>query len=272
MPAETLCVASGAIGRSQNSLRDPHHVRRSGGTSLWMLEYGVSGRGWIRTPSAVLPIAPGDFFIYQPLVAQDYGMDRKAGNWDHIWITFSPRPHWHDWLNWPEVSDGIRRLHLPDPGARRQLRQRLEHALRIFFGTHTRRHDLVLNVLEELLITCDAWNPAGRTARLDDRIRTALQHLCDHATEKITLQNLARVCGLSPSRLSHLFKEQVGETPLQYLEQRRMETARDLLQMTSKPVSQVAYEVGFGNPFYFSRIYRRRMGIPPSATRPRPAR
>ena len=133
--------------------------------------------------------------------------------------------------------------------------------------TTMRRHDFVLNVLEEILLTCDAWNPSSRTALFDERIRTALTHLCEHAAEKITLQDLANVCGLSPSRLSHLFKAQVGETPLQYLEQRRIETARELLQMTSKSVAQIAYETGFNNPFYFSRVYRRRMGLPPRAAR-----
>ncbi len=269
MPFPPLIVESGAIGRAQNNQRHPHHVFRPGGSNIWLLEYAVAGRGWIRTPESTTPVEPGNFFIYKPLIAQDYGMDRNVGAWDHIWISFSPRPHWHDWLNWPEKSGGIFVLNLADRATRRQLLARMEHALQVFAGTHTRRRDLVLNVLEEILLTCDAWNPASKTARLDERIRAALRHLCEHAAERITLQDLAKVCGLSPSRLSHLFKEQVGETPLQYLEQRRIEIARDLLQMTGKSVSQIAYEVGFNNPFYFSRIYRRRMGIPPSATRPR---
>jgi AraC family transcriptional regulator of arabinose operon len=267
MTAPSLITESGVIGRGLNNKRNVHHVCRPGGTSIWLLEYTVAGRGWIRTPESLIHVEPGDLFLFKPLTTQDYGMDAGAGTWDHIWLSFSPRPHWHDWLNWPEKPGGPLLLRIPDRATRRHLRARLEHALRLFAGTHARRRDFVLNVLEELLLICDAWNPANRNSRLDDRIRTALQYLCDHATEKITLPDLARACGLSPSRLSHLFKEQVGETPLQYLEQRRMETARDLLQMTSQPVSQIADEVGFANPFYFSRIYRRRMGHPPSATR-----
>ena len=262
-----LITESGVIGREKNHRRNPHHVFRPGGTSIWLLEYTRAGQGWLQTAGPLIPATPGDFFIYQPLARQDYGMDPAVGAWDHTWISFSPRPHWLDWLNWPEQPGGILMLRIPDRATRRQLEARLDHARQVLAGTQVRRRDLVLNVLEEVLLTCEAWNPASQSARLDDRIRAALQHLCDHAAEKITLERLSQVCGLSPSRLSHLFKAQVGETPLQYLEQRRIEAARDLLQMTSKPISQIAYEVGFHNPFYFSRIYRRKMGVPPSASR-----
>jgi AraC family transcriptional regulator of arabinose operon len=124
-----------------------------------------------------------------------------------------------------------------------------------------------MNILEEILLTCDIWNPASRTASLDDRIRTALNYLCDNSAKRITLADLGRVCSLSPSRLSHLFKQRMGETPMQYLEQRRIERAKDLLQMTGKTVSQVAYEIGFENPFYFSRVFKRRTGKSPRQIR-----
>jgi AraC family transcriptional regulator of arabinose operon len=267
MNLQPLVVESGVIGRGKNNKSNPHYVYRRDGTSIWLLEYTVKGGAHIRAGGSVFKSEPGDFFIFKPLVTQDYGMDTGVGSWDHIWLSFSPRPHWHDWLKWPEKPGGILVLRMPDRATRTHLLTRMEYALKIAVGMHARRRDFALNVLEEILLACDEWNPAGKAARLDDRIRAALKHLCEHSAEKITLQNLAKVCGLSPSRLSHLFKEQAGETPLQYLEQRRIEAARDLLQMTSKPVSQIAYEVGFNNPFHFSRIYRRKMGIPPSATR-----
>jgi AraC family transcriptional regulator of arabinose operon len=269
MASLPLVTQPGVIGRGQNHPGNPNSIFRPGGTSVWLLEYTVAGAGRIRMAGGAVRAEPGDFFLYKPLTLQDYSMDPDAGRWDHVWFTFSPRPHWHDWLQWPELPGGPQFLRIPEPDVRQQLLARMEHARRIFAGTHARRRDFVMNVLEEVLLVCDGWNPNSRAATLDDRIRHALQHLCEHAAEKFTLQKLAQVCGLSPSRLSHLFKEQVGETPLQYLEQRRIETARDLLLMTGKPVAQVAYEVGFSNPFYFSRIYRRRMGHPPSAARPK---
>ncbi|MCX6992782.1 MAG: arabinose operon transcriptional regulator AraC [Kiritimatiellaeota bacterium] len=260
-------IQSGTVGRGQNNRSNPHHVYRPGGTDIWILEYTVSGRGWIRAGQSKFLVESGDFLLFKPAVLQDYGMDKDAGAWDHIWFCFAPWPHWYDWLAWPERAEGILHLPIRDTQARRQLLARMEDALKLSMGIYVRKRDFVMNIIEEILLTCDIWNPASRTASLDDRIRTALNYMCANSAKKITLADLGRVCSLSPSRLSHLFKRQMGETPMQYLEQRRIERAKDLLQMTSKTVAQVAYAIGFENPFYFSRVFKRRTGKSPRQIR-----
>ncbi|MBU4290307.1 MAG: arabinose operon transcriptional regulator AraC [Verrucomicrobia bacterium] len=240
---------------------------RLGGTDVWLLEYTVSGRGWISEGKSTFPLEAGDFLLFEPEVLQDYGMDKDAGEWNHIWFCFTPRSHWHDWLAWPKRAGGFFNLQIRDAQVRRQLLARMEDALKLSLGTYVRRRDFVMNIIEEILLTCDIWNPASRTAGLDDRIRTALNYLCDNSVKRITLTDLGRVCALSPSRLSHLFKQQMGETPMQYLEQRKIERAKDLLLMTGKTVSQVAYEIGFENQFYFSRVFKRCTGKSPRQIR-----
>ena len=78
---------------------------------------------------------------------------------------------------------------------------------------------------------------------------------------------LAIAAGLSVSRLSHLFHAQVGVTPMQYLERLRIQHARELLLMSGRSVSEVAYAVGFENPLYFSRVFRRHAATSPRAFR-----
>ncbi len=257
----------GVMGRGQNNLNNRHHISRADGTNIWLLEYTVSGAGWVRTGEMIHSLMPGSFLVFKPCVEQEYGMDLEVGAWDHIWFCFSPRPHWHDWLNWPELDSGVMFLSIKDANLGKQLMKRMEHALRMSYGILDRRQDLMMNVLEEILIHADAWNPSRKTAMLDDRIRDVLTYLCENSARRIVLEELAKVSSLSESRLSHLFREQMGETPMQYLEKRRIEQAQNLLQMTGKTVSQVAYEVGFNNPFYFSRVFKRRMGMNPSQVR-----
>jgi transcriptional regulator GlxA family with amidase domain len=64
----------------------------------------------------------------------------------------------------------------------------------------------------------------------------------------VTLEELASVCSLSLFRMSHLFKEQTGMTPLHYLEVHRIQKAQGLLMMTSHSISEIAYQTGFQNP------------------------
>lgn len=254
-------------GWEMNNAARPHRVYRAGGTNVWLLEYTVSGAGWVKTEGAVTGLLCGDFLLYKPLALQDYGMDQDRGSWEHMWFCFFPRPHWHELLNWPQLADGVFRFRPPVSWPGKEMMTRLELGLKHSRGTMPRRLDLVLNVIEEVLLTCDVWNPAGRSGVFDERIRRTLDYMCGNSAKHMPLTQLAKLASLSLSRFSHLFKEQVGETPLQYLEHRRVERAKELLQMTGRTVSQIAYECGFESPFYFSRVFKRNTGLSPKQFR-----
>jgi AraC family transcriptional regulator of arabinose operon len=148
----------------------------------------------------------------------------------------------------------------------------MEQALQVARSVQMHRRDLVMNILEKVLLYCNAWNPAGHEARRDERIYAVLEYINDSITQKLTVASLARVCSLSPSRLSHLFQEQMGQAPMQYVESRRLDLARELLMMTAKPIAQIAEECGFNSPFYFSRVFKAHTGLAPREARRRYAR
>ena len=73
--------------------------------------------------------------------------------------------------------------------------------------------------------------------------------------------------GLSTSRLAHLFREQSGQTPQQYLEGLRMQRATELLRRTGFSIKQIADAVGFESQFYFSQRFKARTHQSPSSFR-----
>lgn len=73
---------------------------------------------------------------------------------------------------------------------------------------------------------------------------------------------LAKMSNLSRSRFLHVFKEQMGTSPLQYQQRFKMEKAKELLSVGSLSVSQVSAMVGFDDPFYFSRAFKNCVGMP----------
>ena len=83
----------------------------------------------------------------------------------------------------------------------------------------------------------------------------------------MALADVARAAGLSVSRLSLLFKAGVGQTPMQFLETQRMTRARQLLQLTSRPIGAIALEVGFESPIHFSLRFRKAVGVSPRSFR-----
>nr|MBA3710734.1 helix-turn-helix domain-containing protein [Planctomycetota bacterium] len=177
---------------------------------------------------------------------------------------------WIEWLTWPEAAPGILRLDVADDEARARIVERFEDVLALARSPHRRRVALAMSALEQLLLWCDTANPESEQARLDPRIQVAVSRLCARAEHPLRLSALARACGMSSSRLSHLFREQLGTTPMRYLESHRINQARELLLMTGRSIGAIAAEVGFQDPVWFTRVFRRHVGMSPREFRKRP--
>jgi AraC family transcriptional regulator of arabinose operon len=92
-----------------------------------------------------------------------------------------------------------------------------------------------------------------------------MEHLTAHLGEPQDVPGLARLAGLSPSRFAHRFKEETGDSVIAYLMKLRLREGARLLEFSGRSVKEVAGDVGFESPFYFSRQFRRQYGQSPRA-------
>jgi transcriptional regulator GlxA family with amidase domain len=99
---------------------------------------------------------------------------------------------------------------------------------------------------------------------VDPRIRRLITVIEADVHQRLSLVSMARITGLSSSRLRHKFKSEVGVTPTTYLHNMRMKVAGDLLRSSELSVKQVRAAVGLESDSYFSRECRRTYGVPPS--------
>jgi AraC-like DNA-binding protein len=98
-------------------------------------------------------------------------------------------------------------------------------------------------------------------------IEEALQHLRMHFADPKALREVSRIAGLHPKYFRVLFRKHTGLTPSAYLIQLRMRAARYYQHESKLRVKEVASAVGYDDPFYFSRLYRRYWGHAPSDDR-----
>lgn len=98
---------------------------------------------------------------------------------------------------------------------------------------------------------------------LDPIVAQLLDELEDSVASPPTLDELAEHAGYSPQHLNRLFKQAIGLTPLQYLTHTRMARAAQLLTEGKQTVAAVGEAVGYDNPFYFSRMFRKHHGVSP---------
>jgi len=109
--------------------------------------------------------------------------------------------------------------------------------------------------------------PSSKESSQSDFIHKAQDILDANFDKPINLKELASSLYVSSDHLRHTFKERFGESPINYLIRRRLDAACEILTMTDLPMRLVAEKVGLDSPYYFSRLFRKRMGVTPSQYR-----
>jgi AraC family transcriptional regulator len=93
------------------------------------------------------------------------------------------------------------------------------------------------------------------------QVRRCTDYLNDHACENVGLEELAALVGLSPFHFARAFKHSTGVPPQLSL---RIKLAKTLLELTERPVTEIAFDVGYESSQALARLFRREVGLSPS--------
>ena len=233
---------------------------RRRGTTDWLLVQTLDGQGRFGQVAA----APGSVTLVRPGTLHDYAT--VGDRWHFLYAHLHPKPDWLPLLDWPEVAPGTVQLHPPGPAFER-VADHLRDAVRHQRSVLPQAEQLSANALEAALLWCDTQNP--KAVQIDDRLLRAIELIDQDLTASLDVPRLARAVNLSVSRFAHLFREQLGVGPQQFVERRRLDAAARLLELTSRSVASIASQVGYADPLYFSTRFRRHTGSSPTAFRRR---
>lgn len=100
-----------------------------------------------------------------------------------------------------------------------------------------------------------------------DWLKECLSYMQLHATEGITVQQVADYVGLHRSYFTNTFTNRVGMSPMKYLQKIRMDKAKQLLQNTDASVTEIAYTLGYPSLYSFTRAFKMYYQVPPLAVR-----
>ena len=95
-------------------------------------------------------------------------------------------------------------------------------------------------------------------------IRQAKEYIDKHYTDaELTLNDVAAQVNLSASHFSAVFSQETGQTFKEYLTETRINKAKELLRMTALRSADIAYQVGYNDPHYFSSVFKKNTGLSP---------
>ncbi|MGD6776813.1 response regulator [Sutcliffiella horikoshii] len=100
-----------------------------------------------------------------------------------------------------------------------------------------------------------------------DTIQQIKQYIIDHSHQDISLDTLARKVGLSPIYISKMFKEKQGINYIDFLTECRMEKAKRLMSNSEKSIKEITFEVGYHDPNYFSKVFKKMTNVSPKEYR-----
>jgi AraC family transcriptional regulator of arabinose operon len=246
-------------------------VYREHGSGNWLITYTLQGRGLYRQTGIQIWAEPGDIVLLQPGVLHDYSIPVDT-SWEFLWSHFQPRLSWLAWWHLPEVGQGCYKVHIRALSERERVRQAfLKLAVdaslpQIDAAPEPLRmlqRELALNGLEEVLLIAVRETAQGTEHVLDARVEHILHLISQDLTMHYDLEILAQKVSLSPSRLSHLFKQEVGDSITNVILTMRLQKAARLLEFSSHSIKMIAEEVGFTSAFYFSRQFHQCFGRSP---------
>lgn len=229
------------------------------------LYYFRGGTGWIRVRNKTYQPQPGQLFLLPAGHSIEFGTE-ASDTFRKYWC------HFHAAVG--EVNL-FRLLELPpfvevrDETAME--RRFLELMAQYRSSTLTAALRMKRELLDILATYVELALEQGRPMRLTGtaetgKINKVLSYIDERLQERITVEELAKLVHFHPNYFVPYFKSMMGDSPIAYVNRKRMELAKRLLTTTERSVTDIAAEVGL-ELYYFSRMFKKQIGLSPSEYR-----
>jgi AraC family transcriptional regulator of arabinose operon len=228
-------------------------TKRPEGMQDWLILFTLDGEGYFQTPSGEKHCAAGDIALLKAGVSHQYGTC-LGKTWHFVWAHF---PHLSETAFLPDEEVFITRVH--SEHIRKRIYRSFKRVLRDSRERTGLWHELCENSIREiLLLLAERVNK-----KIDPRVEQVLHTLSHKMKETIRMDDLAKTACLSSSRLSHLFKQETGNSILETLNRMRLHQAALLLEHTDRTAMEAALDVGFQNYNHFAELFRKQYGVSP---------
>jgi AraC-like DNA-binding protein len=243
-----------------------HYCARPQGAPELILIFCAAGEGWVQMENLSQPIYANEALLIPRDTPHVYGSSDHAPwsiHWAHLrgsnssfYVNHVPREE-RKVLVERQCRNRIETLFEQSYAVLMEgfLLNRLVHAAQI-----------LQHLLGELFYNNPAFSPAQRSNRFRS-IEPTLDFLRQNMGRQVSLAEMAAHAGLSVPHFSRLFKQQIGYAPKDFFIHLKVQRAISLLLLSQMTVREVALTVGYHDPYYFSRLFKKVVGMSPNTVR-----
>jgi AraC-like DNA-binding protein/glyoxylate utilization-related uncharacterized protein len=233
----------------------------------FILIYCIDGEGWFEINGKRESVKPHQFFILPKNRAHKYGSGRQKP-WTIYWMHF-------DGEKASFFAEGFDKPTDISPNPNSRIQERLQLFEEIF---NTLSKNLTMNniyysitslfhFLGSMKFLGEYRDSVELISKKKDVVDDLIHYMHENIEQKLTLEDMAKLTELSVSHLSLLFHRKTSYSPLQYLKHIRLQKACQLLDYTDMKIIQISPKVGFNDALYFTRIFKKDIGLSPKKYR-----
>jgi AraC family transcriptional regulator of arabinose operon len=242
-----------------------HYTYRKKGLPENFLFYCVDGAGWYQIGDKKSEVGPNQFFILPQNVEHAYG-STEDNPWSIYWIHFGGEslPQFNELQ---AVQKHFKPFYIKSSGEIISMFSRMYKALELGYSTDNL---IFANLCLPHFLSLFIYNAKHTTVSPNDKldvVDSAILYMQEHINENISLRDLSSHYNYSASRFSSLFKQKTGYAPIDYFIQMKMQKASQQLDFSSSSVKDIALSMGFDDPYYFSKRFRKIIGLSPKQYR-----
>lgn len=138
-------------------------------------------------------------------------------------------------------------------------------------GAESKIEELILEIIGHIRRRHEDRRPKTKLERTPGKgavlAKRAARYVEQNLQRRVSVPEVAEHCCVSPCHLTHVFKASLGVSPIRYIQRMRVDRAKRLLADESLCVYEVAHKIGFDDPFYFSRMFKKVSGLSPEEFR-----
>lgn len=239
-----------------------HYRNRPLGCSQFILIYCVDGEGWIETAGKRRKIAANQLFILPPKTACSYGSSTNQP-WTNYWLHFTGNnasiysPPTNEVITIPPTNDS-------------RIEERLilfEEMLQNMIDSFPFEKVVYANICLKQFLSSVKYLNVYRSVKKEgenDLLKKIIFFMKSNLSKNIRVSELASIGNCSTSNIYKLFKHNLGSAPQDFFIHLKMERAQKYLTQSNLKVKEIGLKLGYEDPYYFSRIFSKHVGLSPA--------